>query len=82
MAEFVCSTEGFENKTIKASTAYAAAHRYALSELSEQATDDDEYEVRVVSRETGKVMSYTVRAEVSTHWVVTRNKDNDEGDDE
>ena len=72
MAEFVVSCDGHENKTINTGTAYAAAHKYAEKELLEHAMDDDEFELEVLERSTGKVILYTVRAQVSTMWVVTK----------
>lgn len=78
MAEFVVSSDGFESMTMKTGTAYAAAHRYGVKVLCEDATDDDEFDVNVFCPETGKTHVYMVRAQVTMDWVVTRKKENEE----
>lgn len=81
MAEFIVSGEGLESRTLSAGTAYGAASRYAETVLTDDALDDDEFELTVLDKGTGKKTGYTVRAEVTTHWVVTRRKDGeDEGE--
>lgn len=72
MAEFVVSCSEAETKTINTGTAYAAAHKYAEKELKDDAKDDDEFDLEVLERSTGKITLYTVRAQVSTMWVVTK----------
>lgn len=79
MAEFVVKSEGFDDKIINTSTPYAAAHKYSESMLGDDAMDEDEFTVDVIERSTGKIHKYTARAEVTTHWVVTRNKDDEDG---
>jgi hypothetical protein len=78
MAEFVVKSEGYEDKIVKSSTPYAAAHRYAESSLKEDALDEDEFTVEVIDRDTGKMIRYIARAEVTTHWVLTRDKSHEE----
>jgi hypothetical protein len=78
MAEFIVSGEGLESRTIQAGTAYGAASRYAETVLTDDAMDDDEFEVTVLEKATGKKTGYTLRAEVTTHWVVTRRKDDED----
>jgi hypothetical protein len=73
VAEFIvsCGRESDE-ATIKASTPYAAAHRYAEKYLADGVLDDDEYLVTVISRETGLRLRYVIRASVKIHWGVTK----------
>ena len=73
MAEFIVSCgEEFEEAAIKTGTPYAAAHRYAEKYLTEGASDDDEFLVTVISRETGLRLRYVIRASIAIHWVVTK----------
>lgn len=72
MAEFLVHTEACGEDTMKTSTPYAAAHRYAEKHLSSGVSDDEEFEVRVISKETGLALKYIVRASVAIHWVVTK----------
>jgi hypothetical protein len=78
MADFHVSCEPHPDKSIKANTHYAAAQRYGETVLQGEAKDEEEFAVRVISRETGAVRNYTIRAEVTTHWVVTLDKDKDD----
>lgn len=78
MADFHVSCEPHLDKSIKASTHYAAAQRYGETVLKDEAQDEEEFSVCVVSRETGERRNYTLRAEVTTHWVVTLDKSKNE----
>lgn len=72
MAEFVVSCEGHSPKLINTGTSYAAAHKFAETVLSKKVSDEDEFDVTVLEKASGKQTSYTVRASISTIWVVTR----------
>lgn len=79
MAEFVVKAEGRSSKTINTSTAYAAAHKFAETELQDDAKDDEEFELSVLDKTSGKSVTYTMRANVTVHWIATRSKNEDEG---
>jgi len=79
MAEFLVSTEECGEDTIRTSTPYAAVHRYAEKHLSSGVVDDEEFEVMVISKETGLNLKYIVRANVAIHWVVTKEDLGDTG---
>lgn len=79
MADFHVSCEPHSDRSIKASTHYAAAQRYGETVLQDEAKDEEEFSVRVISRETGEERFYTLRANVTTHWVVTLDKDKEAG---
>lgn len=72
MAEFLVSTDEEGEDIIKTSTPYAAAHRYAEKFLTTGVADDEEFMVKVISKETGLALNYVVRANVAIHWVVTK----------